>query len=1254
MTNAAGTKDSIIKTQYITVFALPTVNFTATPLTGCYPLPVQFTDNSIAGSGTITGWLWDFGDGNSSVLQNPSHIYTAAGNYNVSLRVTNSNGCDKTLTRTNYISITTGVEALFTNTVPQGCVAPETITFQNQSTGTGVLSYQWNFGDGGTSVLSNPVHTYNTPGSFSVQLIVTNSTGCTDTVIHSNTINIGTVTAGFTAPATACAGSPINLTNTSTPPPISVQWTFGDATGSTAGNPVKIYSTPGLYTIKLVSNFGGCQDSVTQNIQVLAKPMTAFAGSPLVSCKAPHNVTFTNSSTGAISSQWSFGDGTTSAAVNPSHTYTTPGNYDVMLVTVNANGCTDTLIKTAYVTIQLPIATINNLPDQGCAPLTHTFSASVTSSEPVTGYQWNFGDGTTSTAPNPTHVYPPGIYDVQLIITTASGCTDTVMVVGGIKSMLKPVAAFMANPQDVCAEIPVIFVDQSTGTITSWEWIFGDGGTSSDQNPVHTYEDTGYFDITLIVSNNGCNDTLVLNDYIHIKPPIAIFTVNPDCINHFTRTFTDASIGADQWNWNFGDGNTSTTQSPVHTYTAVGTYTITLTVTNNQTGCSYTKTTSVTIADEYALFTAAQTEICKNTAANFTATSANTPPAIVSYDWDFGDGGTGSGATVSHVYVAAGLYTVRLIITDVNGCRDTLVKNQYIKVNGPTADFNPSVPGSCLMTAINFTDLSVTDGTHPINQWHWYYGDGINETLTAPPFQHAYSAAGIYSVALVVTDSYGCTDSISKINILTISTPAALFASIDTVSCPGKPIVFSNASTGPGLQYLWDFGDGTSANSATPTHAYAADGLYTVQLTVTDIYGCISSLALPQYIRIATPVAAFSVSDSASTCPPLIVQFTNESQNMQTFVWDFGDGNTSTSQSPSHFYNQPGIFIATLTITSPGGCVSVKTKTMSVRGPSGTFTYAPLTGCNPLTVNFTATTLNRDSFIWDFNDGTTLATTDSVLSHTYTTPGLYVPKMILKDIAGCTVAVTGPDTIKVNGVLADFSVDTLLRCNSGNVTFTNASLSNDVITGYLWNFGDGSTSTDFSPTHFYASPGLYTTTLTVTTQTGCVNTVSGPLPVKVVLTPSITFSQSPNGCVPLTMNFTGNLLNADTSAITWNWSYSDGRVSTGQNSPALIFATGGIYDAQLIAINSSGCRDTSNNSFEAYAKPTIVTGQDFSICAGSGQTISATGGVSYTWSPAAGLSCINCPSPVATPDSARDYIVTGTSLQGCTNTVLFM
>ena len=196
--NAAGGKDTLLKPGYITVYAKPTSNFNGSPRTGCFPLPVSFNDLSTPGSGTITSWLWNFGDGVTSTLPNPTHTYTASGNYTVSLNITNSFGCTKNFPQANYISISAGVTASFTNTPPSSCAAPQTINFQNQSTGTGTLSYQWLYGDGNTAAGFAPPHTYTAAGSYLVQLIVINSTGCRDTFENPNPIIIGTVNADFT------------------------------------------------------------------------------------------------------------------------------------------------------------------------------------------------------------------------------------------------------------------------------------------------------------------------------------------------------------------------------------------------------------------------------------------------------------------------------------------------------------------------------------------------------------------------------------------------------------------------------------------------------------------------------------------------------------------------------------------------------------------------------------------------------------------------------------------------------------------------------------------------------------------------------------------------------------------------------------------------------------------------------------------------------------------------------------------------
>ena len=1015
--NAAGITDSIIKTQLITVYAKPAVSFTASPSIGCTPMLVQFNSQSTAGSGSISSWQWDFGDGTFATAENPSHTYTASGNYNVSLRVINSFGCVTSITKPQFIKVGTPVVANFTNSQPTSCDLPTIINFQNTSTGAGTLSYLWDFGDATTSIQTNPSHTYTAAGNYTVKLTVTSSNGCSNVITKVNAVSIGVLNASFTYPGNICANTAITFTNTTAPAPTSAAWDFGDATSSTAISPSKVYTTAGVYQIRMIARFGNCADTTYQLVNVQPQPQANFEGGPFQSCGVPFTVTFINKSNNGISYLWNFGDGNTSTQYSPTHTYTTFGSFNVTLTVTSFAGCKSTFTQPAYVKIQGPKATILGLPVSDCAPLTHTFTSSATSIDPIVGYQWDFGDGNTSTQATPTHTFTDGVYDIKLIITTAGGCTDTAIVKGGVTSSIKPQADFVATPLDVCAEVPINFTDLTIGKVTRWKWYFGDGDTSNLQNPIHSYVDTGYMTVALVVWNGNCTDTVIFNNYIHIKPPVARFAWGYSCKNKLRRTFSDLSLGADEWHWDFGDGNTSTAQHPIHDYAAPGTYIVILTVKNHTTGCSYYKKETVKIMVEKAVFTESETVICRNTTVNFNAIG-NNPANIEYYDWTFGDGGIATIAAPSHKYITSGTYTVQLIVTDKLECRDTLTKTMLIRVNGPVAAFAPISAGNCTQSATEFKDNSTTDGTHAIISWTWNFGDGNTNTYTAPPFFHTYITPGTYNVSLKIKDNNGCVDSIMHASSVVISKPVAAFTTADTLSCPGKPITFSNTSTGPNLTYRWDFGDATTSNAVNPVHNYTADGIYSIQLVITDQYGCSDSLR--KNVKIAAPRASFSMSDSISTCPPLIVNFTNTSANGITATWDFGDGTSTQSDNPSHFYSYPGIYNVKLSISSPGGCTSEIVKQVIVSGPKGNFTYTPLTGCKPLQVKLTATTENRLSFVWDFNDGNILPTNDSVVTYTYTEAGDFLPKMILVDAGGCQVPITGVDTIHVKGVTADF------------------------------------------------------------------------------------------------------------------------------------------------------------------------------------------------------------------------------------------
>lgn len=255
-----------------------------------------------------------------------------------------------------------------------------------------------------------------------------------------------------------------------------------------------------------------------------SKQTTSFSGAPLTACKPPLTVNFTNTSIGATSYEWHFGDGGTSTLENPSHTYVAAGIFNDTLITTNANGCKDTIIKSGYVKIVPPTVSITNLPKSGCAPLANTFSASVSSIDGIVGYEWFANNVLFSTTTNPTQIFAAGNYDIKLVITTTGGCTDTFIVSNGIRAGLKPTPNFSALPTSVCAFMPVQFTDLSTpvppSAIDFWDWEFGDGVHSSDPNPSHIFEDTGHFSITLIVGNNDCKDTITFIDYIYVKPQL--------------------------------------------------------------------------------------------------------------------------------------------------------------------------------------------------------------------------------------------------------------------------------------------------------------------------------------------------------------------------------------------------------------------------------------------------------------------------------------------------------------------------------------------------------------------------------------------------------------------------------------------------------------------------------------------------------------------------------------------------------------
>ncbi|TDH25496.1 PKD domain-containing protein [Segetibacter sp. 3557_3] len=1247
--NASGV-DSVVRTQYIVVNANPEANFGASDSTGCFPLPVQFTDSSVAGSGTLTNWQWDFGDGTLSSLKNPKHTYTGPGNFTVTLRVTNSNGCVKLFTRPAFIRLQTGVQAAFSHSTTSGCSTPAAVTFNNTSIGTGSVNYKWLFGDGSTSTLQHPNHLYQKAGTYTVTLIVTNSTGCADTLVKTNAINIGVVQANFTKPDTICAGQTFVLTNTSNPTTVSSKWDFGDGTTSTSINPSKDYRTGGTYQITLINDFGGCKDTVTKTIVIIAKPVPAFTAVNNNSCGTPLIVSFTNKSVGGSKYIWDFGDGVTSNDVNPVHTYTRAGTFTVTLTATSSQNCSESTVKFNFVKIVPPsIKKLGDFPAKACLPYTLSVQPVIETNEPVTSYFWDFGDGFTSTLATPNHTYTTaGDFTVKLRITTAPGCVDSLVQVKAVQVGHKPLTAFSAVPRDVCAQVAVVFKDETTGPqVHSWLWSFGDGGTSALKNPVHNYADTGKFDVQLITSNFGCMDTVKKVEYIRVRPPVAVFETQFDCTDRLTRTFKNKSIGATTWFWDFGDGSTSTVPSPTHTYAKAGAYFVTLKVTNAT--CEHSSTQTVTLINEKGNLSISDAVVCRNGQLTFNVANINTSN-IASYNWYFEGLGNAMRTTnqtpVTHSYTTSGTKQVAVIITDLLGCKDTLYSSAPVSVYGPTAGFQTFIPGTCVNTGVTFTDTSSSDGLHPISQWTWNYGDTTVRN-NGGTFLHSFRNPGTFSISLVVTDSRGCRDSIFKSNVLNITRPLASFTIRDSMLCPATTLDITNKSWGMNLKQVWSFGDGNVVTTNQPLHSYAADGNYTIGLRVTDIYGCTDSMS--SKVSVFKANAAFAMSDSFSTCPPLLVNFSSTTNNFTNHGYDFGDGGVSTLLSPSHLYTYPGTYYVKRWAINNGGCTDTVIQKIVIQGPRGKISYNPLVSCNPAKVDFTATTENCVNYVWDYDDGTTVFSTKTAMSHVYGSTGMYIPKIILEDASGCKVPVTGTDTIRVMGVETFVTSNNRLLCDSGLVSFTDSTISNDLITSYKWDFGDGTTSTKQSAVHNYKATGWYPVTLTTTTQTGCVATATEQKYIKVVSSPDIRITGNTSACEPAAFPFQGTVVKKDTASLSWSWSFDNGQTSTLANPAAQYYSAAGNYNVRAIATNMDGCSDTSLLAITVQPKPVVDAGADTEICRGQTLQLNPTGADTYLWAPHLTLNCNNCNTPTARPLSAITYRVTGKTIFGCTS-----
>ena len=802
------------------------VGFVADTYQGCGPLTVQYTNQS---SGVGLSYLWDFGNGTTATDEQPAAVVYEPGffdtTYYVTLTIFNQCG---TVVVTDSIEVEPLPTSVFGTEFGVYC-SGDTVTFANPSLGS-PDTYFWDFGDGTTSTDSLPVgkifYTGTNDTTYTITLITTNNCG-TDTATQEVLIQPTDVNAFFnTSDPTVCAGEQICFQNLSSFG-ARVLWDFGNGDTTSALSPCRTFDVAGTYEVTLYA-FSCGSDSITQTITVNPAPVAAFDHLAFVCEGTP--VDFTNTSQDLATAQWTFGNGGTSSDFSPQGiVYPVAGDYEVELVAISANGCTDTTTSTISILANPDVSVA--FEDSICAgaPILITN----TSTGNTLACEYTFSDGTVLTSCDPTYAFgQSGINNVSLTVTTTEGCVgslDTFVFVSG-----SPVAAFDYTIVENCNPATVAFSHSSTNA-NQYTLDYGDGSPgSSAPDGTHIYTEGGTYTATLVASQGGiCFDTATQIITIDTTPVVIATADDVTICLGDAIAFSSSMEPVDNFQWTLGDGNVRFESSFSYAYAAPGTYEVILTADYGT--CTQADTLTVTVSDSITLTATPVPTACFDTADGSIDLTVSGGTAPFAYQWSNASGQEDATGLLP------GDYTVT--VTDAAGCSNTLTAT----VASPPAieiELTNKQTVSCFGGNDGVLSIAVSGGVPS-------YGIAWSTNTTG----NAINAltAGDYTVT--VTDSEGCdlTDTFT----VTQNDPITVADSLTMAGCFGETngsIVLSDYAGGAG-GYLTEV-MGAGYGQPGTTHQNLGAGNY--DIFIEDSLGCELgfSVELTQHAETSLSIAA--------------------------------------------------------------------------------------------------------------------------------------------------------------------------------------------------------------------------------------------------------------------------------------------------------------------------------------------------------------------------------------------------------------
>lgn len=608
--------------------------------------------------------------------------------------------------------------------------------------------------------------------------------------------------------------------------------------------------------------------------------------------------------------------------------YATPGVYAISLTAYDEAGNRDELIKSVTVAENLA-PTVEISTDNACISKTNNFSSEhLTPDQTITSYTWTFPDGSQQTTAEASYQFAEaGAYTVRLDVESDNSCSNFFE-----KEVIvypEPQAAYGVSASQVCTNASVTFNNQTNyeaDSVITYNWDFGDGATSTEENPAHEFAEPGTYTVTLSASIPGCSSTTTQTIQVQ-QGPQTLFAASPVCDGE-TILFENQTSGENitGYSWNLGDGTYSTLQNPEHVYDGPGTYSVVL-KSANALGCetSFTQTVRVYSLPQPNFSNSPACEGVENT-VQFSDASADADGNIMAWRWEFEmpDGSTliSNARDTAISYPVAGDFMVTLTTSTNWGCRQTIQKSLKVQALPQVQlDFG----GTCVGEPAVLSDITDATGIGVLSRY-WTIG---NEVFTDSTFQYTFTEAGIYEVSLQLNLKNGC-DVQDTFEVVIDPLPVADFSVRG--ACAGQLATLEALTAS--AEYVWTI-EGKSMVSDGPVlqHTFASEGTYEVLLTVFDEQGCSNTLGKELVVG-QLPVAAFSA-DRYQGVAPFTVNFSNLSEGSVAWGWLFGDAQQSSSklENPAFTFTEIGDYSVQLIAYNEAGCADTVSHTISVLEP---------------------------------------------------------------------------------------------------------------------------------------------------------------------------------------------------------------------------------------------------------------------------------------------------------------------------------